>query len=119
MKNTSVGQPIPRIDAIDKVTGNTIFGEDLDFSKALYGKALRNPFVRARILNIDFSEARRLPGVKAIVTDQDIHAMGGEALKDYPFWANEKLETFAPVVQPSEELKKKVMEKWTDFFSAT
>jgi CO/xanthine dehydrogenase Mo-binding subunit len=38
----------------------------------LHAKILRSPYAHARILNIDTSKAERLPGVKAVVTGQDI-----------------------------------------------
>ncbi|RKY00614.1 MAG: hypothetical protein DRP55_05465 [Spirochaetes bacterium] len=38
----------------------------------LYGKILRSPYAHARILNIDISKAKKLPGVKAIVTADDV-----------------------------------------------
>lgn len=91
MENTVVGKSIPRVDAVEKVTGAAVYGEDLDFSKALHGKVLRSPFAHARIVNIDTRQARRLPGVKAIATGKEITALGGEALKDYSFLAAEKV----------------------------
>jgi carbon-monoxide dehydrogenase large subunit len=90
-KNLVVGQPIRRVDAIEKVTGRAIYGDDLRFSNLLYGKTLRSPYAHAKILNINVSKAQRLPGVKAIVTGQDIPVLGGEALKDYPFLALDKV----------------------------
>jgi carbon-monoxide dehydrogenase large subunit len=90
-KNLVVGQPIHRVDAIEKVTGRAIYGDDLRFSNLLYGKALRSPYAHAKVLNINVAKAQRLPGVKAIVTGKDIPVLGGEALKDYPFLALDKV----------------------------
>ncbi|MFQ6078130.1 MAG: xanthine dehydrogenase family protein molybdopterin-binding subunit [Thermodesulfobacteriota bacterium] len=90
-KNLVVGQPVRRVDAIEKVTGRAIYGDDLKFSNMLYGKALRSPYAHARILNINATRAQRLPGVKALVTGKEIPVLGGEALKDYPFLALDKV----------------------------
>jgi len=87
----TVGQPIPRVDAIEKVTGQATYGDDLSFSNMLHGKALRSPYAHAKIVNIDVTKAQRLPGVKAIVTGKDIPVLGGEALKDYPFLATDRV----------------------------
>ena len=115
MKQPSVGQSIPRIDAIDKVTGSAVFGDDMDFSRVLYGKALRSPFAHAKIVAIDIREALLLPGVKAIVTGKDIQALGGEALKDYPFLATDKVryvgEPVAAVAAASEEIAEKAVDR--------
>jgi CO/xanthine dehydrogenase Mo-binding subunit len=91
MEYSVVGRAIPRVDAIEKVTGAAVYGEDIDFSKVLHGKVLRSPFAHAEIVNIDMEQAQRLPGIKAIVTGKDISVLGGEALKDYSFLAVEKL----------------------------
>ncbi|MFQ5842294.1 MAG: hypothetical protein ACE5I8_07630, partial [Thermodesulfobacteriota bacterium] len=76
-KNLVVGQPVRRVDAIEKVTGRAIYGDDLKFSNMLYGKALRSPYAHARILNINATRAQRLPGVKALVTGKEIPVLGG------------------------------------------
>ena len=67
-----LGQPLPRVDAYDKVTGKAEYVEDLVLPNMLYGKILRSPHAHAGILNIDTSEAESLPGVKAVITGKDI-----------------------------------------------
>ena len=67
-----VGKSLPRIDALEKVTGQARYGADMALPGMLYGKVLRSPFPHARILNIDTSRAERLPGVRAIVTGKDL-----------------------------------------------
>ncbi|MCL5961431.1 MAG: molybdopterin-dependent oxidoreductase, partial [Chloroflexi bacterium] len=72
MKELSViGKPLPRIDAVRKVTGEAIYGGDVVLPGMLHGKILRSPFPHARILNVDASRAKRLPGVKAVITGRD------------------------------------------------
>jgi CO/xanthine dehydrogenase Mo-binding subunit len=66
-----LGQNKPRIDAEDKATGRTKYAADLKLPGCLHGKVLRSPYPHARILNIDASEAERLPGVRAVVTFRD------------------------------------------------
>ena len=61
-----------RHDAPDKVTGRAIFGADFKTPGLLYGCILRSPHAHARILRIDTSRAAKLPGVKAIVTAEDL-----------------------------------------------
>jgi 4-hydroxybenzoyl-CoA reductase subunit alpha len=62
----------PRVDAPDKATGRAIYTDDLTFPNMLYGALLQSPLAHARILNIDTSKARKLPGVKAVVTAKDL-----------------------------------------------
>ena len=66
-----VGQRIPRVDGHDKVTGRAQYAADLKLPHMLYGKILRSPFPHAKILNIDTSKAKRLSGVKAVITGDD------------------------------------------------
>jgi len=67
-----IGKSVPRIDAFEKLTGRAKFTGDLKFPNMLVGKLLTSPYAHARILNIDTSEAEKLPGVKAIITHKDV-----------------------------------------------
>jgi xanthine dehydrogenase molybdenum-binding subunit len=63
-----VGQRVPRVDALDKVTGRAKYTADLKLPGMLYGAFLRSPHAHARIKRIDTSKAEALPGVKAVLT---------------------------------------------------
>ncbi len=67
-----IGRPLPKIDAWAKVTGETRYADDLVFPRMAYGKLLRSPHAHARILRIDTSRARELPGVYAVITGADL-----------------------------------------------
>jgi 4-hydroxybenzoyl-CoA reductase subunit alpha len=60
-----------RIDTPDKATGRAIFIDDMQLPGMLYAGLLQSPLAHARILNIDTSAARRLNGVKAVVTAKE------------------------------------------------
>ena len=62
----------PRVDAPDKATGRAVYTDDLQFSNLLYGAMVQSPLAHGRIKNIDTSKARKLPGVKAVVTAKDL-----------------------------------------------
>jgi 4-hydroxybenzoyl-CoA reductase alpha subunit len=59
---------IPRVDAVDKVTGKAVYTADLKRSGMLTAALLHSPLAHARILSIDTSKAEKLPGVAAVVT---------------------------------------------------
>jgi xanthine dehydrogenase molybdenum-binding subunit len=61
-----------RHDGIDKVTGRAKYGADYSFPDMLHGKILRSPHAHAKIKAINVEKALRLPGVKAVVTAQDL-----------------------------------------------
>jgi 4-hydroxybenzoyl-CoA reductase alpha subunit len=67
-----IGKSVPRIDGVAKATGRAKYTGDLKFPNMLVGKILHSPHAHARILNIDTSEAEKLPGVKAVITHRDV-----------------------------------------------
>jgi carbon-monoxide dehydrogenase large subunit len=66
-----VGKSVPRVDALEKVTGKAKYSIDLKLPGMLYAKVLRSPYPHARIANINTSKAERLPKVKGVVTGKD------------------------------------------------
>ncbi len=60
------------MDALGKVTGRAKFAADYNAGHQLYGKVLRSEYPHARILGIDTTAAKQLPGVEAVLTAQDI-----------------------------------------------
>jgi len=67
-----VGTRPIRPDGIEKVTGRALYGADYYFPGMLFGKVLRSPYPHARIKSIKFDKALKLPGVRAIVTAEDL-----------------------------------------------
>ena len=87
MANTSsiIGASVGRVEGADKVSGMAIYGADVHFADALWGKILRSPYAHARIKNIDTSKAWKVAGVKAIVTGQDEpERVQGKSIRDIP-----------------------------------
>lgn len=72
MSYSVVGTSVARRDAVEKVTGLANYTANLRMPRMLHAKILRSPLPHARILNIDASRARRLPGVRAVLTRHEI-----------------------------------------------
>jgi 4-hydroxybenzoyl-CoA reductase subunit alpha len=66
-----VGKPRRRVDGRAKVTGRTIFADDLDFPRMLHCRLLRSPVPHARIVKLDVSRARAADGVHLVMTGED------------------------------------------------
>jgi xanthine dehydrogenase molybdenum-binding subunit len=66
-----VGTGVPRIDGVDKITGRAVYGVDVQVPGMLIGKVLRSPLAHARIRNVDTGRARRVIGVRAVITGAD------------------------------------------------
>ena len=71
LPHSIVGQRVPKLDAMDKATGRAEYGHDIHLPGMLHGKILYAGIPHARIVSIDVSRARKLPGVKAIITGAD------------------------------------------------
>jgi len=67
-----VGKRVPRVDALDKATGAAKFTADIHLPGLLIGKIKRSPHAHACIVHIDTSRAAQLPGVKALLTWEDV-----------------------------------------------
>ncbi len=66
-----IGKRISRLDGPAKSTGGAKYPSDIRLDNLLYGKFLTSPHAHARIVSIDVSTARSMPGVKAVRVLQD------------------------------------------------
>ena len=62
-----VGKRIPKLDAPEKVTGSTVYADDMRIPGLLTAAIKRSPHAHARIVSIDVSKAEALPGVHAVI----------------------------------------------------
>jgi xanthine dehydrogenase molybdenum-binding subunit len=69
---TYIGKHVNRTDAPDIVTGRKRYIDDLVIPGALVGYVLRSPHPHANIVSIDCSEARKAPGVRAVLSWEDV-----------------------------------------------
>src|SRR3954471_21063891 len=91
-KFRTIGRPLVREDGQGKVTGMAQYTADVPRIDALWGKFLHSPLAHARIVNIDASRAKRVHGVKAVITEQDVSTkLTGRTLKDLPVLARDRV----------------------------
>ena len=67
-----VGESVERPDSAPKVKGEFQYGSDLRREGMLFGATLRSPHPYARIAGIDTAAAKKMSGVKAIITASDL-----------------------------------------------
>ena len=67
-----VGKRLPKIDAPDKATGRALYTDDISLPNMIYGKLLLSPVPHARILSVDTSRAKALPGIRVVLTGADV-----------------------------------------------
>ena len=79
----TVGHTHLRPDAVEKVTGEAIYTDDLIFEGMLYAKARRAMVPHGFLTKLDVSKAKALPGVVALLTARDIPAERNHGLVIY------------------------------------
>jgi 4-hydroxybenzoyl-CoA reductase subunit alpha len=67
-----IGVPRRRVDGRAKVTGQTVFADDIDLPRMLHCKLLRSPLPHALIRRLDVSAARAQAGVHLVLTGPDL-----------------------------------------------
>ena len=71
-KLSIIGKPLPKVDAMAKVSGETVFADDLTLPRMLYCKIKRSSHPHARILSVDTSKAEALAGVVATLVGSEL-----------------------------------------------
>ena len=89
-----------RADSVPKVTGEFEYSSDLHAAGMLWGRTVRSPHAHARILSIDTSEALALPGVHAVLTNDDVPGAKTYGLEfpDQPVLAFDRVRYFGEPV---------------------
>jgi len=94
MKNTYIGSPVERVEDMRFLRGRGEYVADINRAGQLYAALFRSPMAHGKIIAIDTTVARAMPGVHAIVTAEDI----GRPLPTIPF--RRPNPTIAPFAQP-------------------
>jgi len=81
-----VGQPLARIGAAQTALGDRPFVDDIAVPGMLHGALVLSPHPRARVVRIDTTRARAVPGVRAVATAADVpgERWYGLLLNDWP-----------------------------------
>jgi aerobic carbon-monoxide dehydrogenase large subunit len=67
-----VGRSVPRLEDRPLVTGRGAYAADISFPHQLHMRVVRSAVAHGRIVAIDASAARALPGVRAVWTTSDV-----------------------------------------------
>jgi CO/xanthine dehydrogenase Mo-binding subunit len=90
-----VGKSIPKLDAVNKATGRAEYIQDMEVPGMLFGKILYSRHAHAKIVNINISKAKELPGVKLILTGKEVPGkMRMGFYKDNPPLKSDKVRSF-------------------------
>ncbi len=78
-----IGTRVPKLDAMEKVTGAVRYLPDLEVPGMVWGKILRTTVPHARITRIDTRQAEALPGVLGVVTGRNVEQFPFGYAKDH------------------------------------
>ncbi|MGC9208960.1 MAG: xanthine dehydrogenase family protein molybdopterin-binding subunit [Nitrososphaeria archaeon] len=91
MSNRIIGENVPQLDSLLKVTGTLRYAFDITLPGMLYAKLVTSKYAHARIKSVDVSDALRVPGVVAVVTGADFPYRLGIYISDRDVLANKKV----------------------------
>lgn len=96
----SVGKEKKRIEAYEKATGETKFGNDLDAENMLYAYGVPSKYAFAKVKAIHIEEAKKAPGVAAVLTSEDIPGLKvmGDVVQDEYILAVDRVISLADCV---------------------
>ncbi|MBV8084934.1 MAG: xanthine dehydrogenase family protein molybdopterin-binding subunit, partial [Chloroflexi bacterium] len=87
-----IGVSLPRIEGRRKVTGSAGYAADVPLPGLLWGKVLRSSQAHARIVSVDVSKAKVLPGVHAVLTGKDLNGLrAGSGMRDVPVLCDDRV----------------------------
>jgi len=93
----TLGQALPMVDALERVTARIRFSQDVTMPGMLYAAVVRSTLPHARIRRIDTSAATAVPGVVAVVTAADLaripglQPVYGPQIRDQPVLASDRV----------------------------
>ncbi len=86
-----VGQHVPRVDGLEKVTGAAKYTADLKFPRLLHVAVVRSPHAHARVRDVRTERAARADGVRGVVSGRDFPLHTGIYLKDQTVFATDRV----------------------------
>ncbi|TAK30455.1 MAG: xanthine dehydrogenase family protein molybdopterin-binding subunit [Saprospiraceae bacterium] len=79
-----IGKAARKLDGKERVTGQAVYGHDIELPGMLHATILRTKYPCAEILSIDTSKAMALEGVECIITANDIDVNNISYKRDHP-----------------------------------
>ena len=115
MSVSTLGKAVPQVTARAKVLGRAQYAGAIKIAGMFHGKGLRRPYPRARIVRVDVSAARALPGVKVVLTGADApRALWGVSHKERRILAEGEVrfagEEVAAVAAVTEEIARDALD---------
>ncbi|MDF2673916.1 MAG: Xanthine dehydrogenase [Clostridiales bacterium] len=98
MREKYIGAAVPRIDGVEKVTGEAQYVTDMKFPGMLYAKLKPSTSAHDVIKSINTSKSRSLTGVRAVLTGTDAYQKLGIYMVDKSILAVSKVRYYGEAV---------------------
>jgi len=99
-----VGQCVPRMDALEKVTGRAIYSADVARTGMLYAAIVRSSIAHGNVTAVDMAAALALPGVRAVLVRADVEGIKYDAGQLFDPWIRYVGQPVAAVCADSREV---------------
>jgi CO/xanthine dehydrogenase Mo-binding subunit len=110
--SASEAAPFVRPDGKEKVTGSGRYTADLSLTGQLYAKLRYADHTHARIVSVDATRARAIPGVFAVLTHEDVpDVLYGDLVQDRRLFARERVRFEGDVVAAVAALTSEIAEE--------
>lgn len=86
-----IGTSVPRKEAPNKVTGRARYTNDINVPGTFHAVMVPAHQAHAQIVSINIDEAKKVPGVKAVITSKDVSVLSGDVTEDRPPLATDKV----------------------------
>ncbi|WML37481.1 xanthine dehydrogenase family protein molybdopterin-binding subunit [Clostridium sp. OS1-26] len=86
-----IGKSVPRKESLDKVTGAARYTDDYDIPGLLHARMVTSPYAHAKIKSIEYVNALKASGVRAVLTGQYFPQLIGSTIVDRPPIAIDKV----------------------------
>ena len=99
-----VGQCLPRVDALEKVTGYAVYTADITRPGMLYAQIVRAPIAHGRVKTLDLAAALEIPGVRAVLLREEVDGIrydGGQLFDQTIRFAGQPLAASSASTFPS------------------
>ncbi|MBS3731911.1 MAG: hypothetical protein KGY42_03295, partial [Desulfobacterales bacterium] len=63
-----VGKRVARVDGYERLSGAAVYPSDIKLPNMIYGAILRCPHPHARVKKLNTAPARKMPGVRALIS---------------------------------------------------
>jgi CO/xanthine dehydrogenase Mo-binding subunit len=111
---SGLGENFPRVDGPAKLRGWAQFTADVEMPGMVYAKVLRSSYPHARLTRVDGSRAKKLPGVVAVLTRDDLKGMNayfGPVVKDQAVVAVDRVRYVGDIIAAVAAVEKDIAEE--------